>query len=76
MRLMWIPQDPTGKAGSPVAQPTVLEPQARCPRGAAAVQPPAGLPPPTAKGQVLQVWAREEGQRLQSNSGSPGAAAV
>lgn len=76
MRLMWTPRDPRGKVGSPRAQPAVPEPQARCPRGAAAVQPPAGLPPPTAKGQVLQVWAREEGRRLWANSGSAGALAA
>lgn len=69
MRLMETPQGLRGKVGSPV-----LEPQARCPRGAAAVQPPASLPPPTAKGQVLQVWEREEGRRLRPNCGSAGAA--
>lgn len=76
MRLMRTPRDPRGKAGRPGAQPSVQEPQARCPRGAAAVQALEGLPPPTAKGQTLQVWARKEGRRLLPNSGSTGVGAA
>lgn len=76
MRLMRTPRDPRGKARRPGAQSSVQEPQARCPRGAAAVQALEGLPPPTAKGQTLQVWARKEGRRLLPNSGSTGVGAA
>lgn len=50
--------------------------KARCPRGvAAAVQPPAGLPPSTTEGQVPQVWTQKD-RSLRSNCGSAGAAAA